>query len=121
MPVTMAAFTIGAASLIGIPLTAGFISKWYLVVAALEYGWWPVAILVMATSLMAVFYLGKVLERIWLGQPNDVVPRAARLPAGMISATVILALANIYFGISTEYTVDVAVAAASELLGVARP
>ena len=38
MPLTMAAFTISALSLIGIPGTVGFISKWYLVLAAVETG-----------------------------------------------------------------------------------
>jgi multicomponent Na+:H+ antiporter subunit D len=40
MPWTMAAFVAGGLSLIGVPLTVGFISKWYLVLAALEQGWW---------------------------------------------------------------------------------
>jgi multicomponent Na+:H+ antiporter subunit D len=119
MPVTMAAFTVAALSLIGVPLTAGFISKWYLVVGALQAGWWPIAVLIMITSLMAVIYLGKVLERIWLGEaPDDVVPLRPALPIGMASATVFVAALNIYFGIETSLTVDVALGAASELLGV---
>ena len=36
MPVTMAAFVLAGLSLIGVPLTVGFISKWYLILAALE-------------------------------------------------------------------------------------
>ncbi|KZY98240.1 cation:proton antiporter, partial [Oleiphilus sp. HI0073] len=38
MPWTMAAFTIAGLSIIGVPLTVGFISKWYLVTGALEQG-----------------------------------------------------------------------------------
>ncbi|HYQ70605.1 MAG TPA: monovalent cation/H+ antiporter subunit D family protein, partial [Gammaproteobacteria bacterium] len=38
MPWTMTAFVIGGFSLVGLPLTVGFISKWYLVLAALEQG-----------------------------------------------------------------------------------
>ncbi|MBT6800392.1 MAG: monovalent cation/H+ antiporter subunit D family protein, partial [Rhodospirillales bacterium] len=44
MPWTMAAFVVGGLSLIGVPLTVGFISKWYLIVAALEAGYWPIAV-----------------------------------------------------------------------------
>ena len=40
MPLTMAAFTIAGLGLVGMPGTAGFISKWYLVLGALEKGWW---------------------------------------------------------------------------------
>ena len=48
MPWTSAAIVIGGLSLIGVPGTAGFISKWVLVQAALEKGWWPVALLIVA-------------------------------------------------------------------------
>ena len=44
MPVTFAALVIAGLSLIGIPGTVGFISKLYLVRAALDVGWWPVAV-----------------------------------------------------------------------------
>ena len=46
--------------------------EWYLVVGALQGPWWPVAVVIIITSLMAVIYVGRVLERIWLG---DVVAR----------------------------------------------
>ncbi len=48
MPWTMAAFVLGGLSLIGVPVTVGFISKWYLVLAAVEEGLWLVAALVLA-------------------------------------------------------------------------
>lgn len=41
MPLTAAAIVIGGLSLVGVPLTAGFISKWYLVLTALNAGLWP--------------------------------------------------------------------------------
>ena len=62
MPFTMAAFVAGGLSLIGVPLTVGFVSKWYLVQAALEQGLWPVAVVVLVGSLLAVVYVWKVVE-----------------------------------------------------------
>ena len=62
MPWTMAAFVGAGLSLIGVPLTVGFVSKWYLVQAALERGMWPVAVAVLIGSLMAVVYIWKVVE-----------------------------------------------------------
>jgi multicomponent Na+:H+ antiporter subunit D len=59
---TMAAFVVGGLSLIGVPLTVGFISKWYLISGGLEQGWWPVVVLVLVSSLMAVVYIWKVVE-----------------------------------------------------------
>ncbi|NKC12945.1 MAG: monovalent cation/H+ antiporter subunit D family protein [Gammaproteobacteria bacterium] len=121
MPLTALAWSVAAASLIGIPLTAGFISKWYLILGALERGWWPLAVLVLVTSLMAVVYMGKVLERIWLGPAVEWgrergAAVAKPVPASMLAATLLLAGANIYFGIDTDLTVDVALSAATALL-----
>ncbi|MBT6276404.1 MAG: monovalent cation/H+ antiporter subunit D family protein, partial [Chromatiales bacterium] len=121
MPLTAVAWSVAAASLVGVPLTAGFISKWYLVLAALERGWWPLAALVMVTSLMAVVYMGKVLERIWLGQPleptqHDKAGQLGPVPVTMLLSTVVLAGANVYFGIHTDLTVNVALSAADTLM-----
>ena len=58
MPWTMAAFTIGALSLIGIPPAAGFISKWFIVSSAAEGGHHlVVAVLVLSTLLNAAYFL----------------------------------------------------------------
>ena len=57
MPWTMAAIVAGGLSLIGVPLTVGFVSKWYLVLALLENGWWPLTVLVLISSLLAVIYV----------------------------------------------------------------
>ena len=70
MPLTAAAFVAGGLSLIGVPLTAGFISKWYLVLAALERGMWPVAVLVLGGSLIAVAYVWRVVEAAYFREPE---------------------------------------------------
>ena len=62
MPLTMAAFVVAGMSLVGVPPMVGFISKWYLVVAAIEAGLWPVAVFVLVTSLLALVYIGRVVE-----------------------------------------------------------
>jgi NADH:ubiquinone oxidoreductase subunit 2 (subunit N) len=76
MPWTMAAFVAGGLSLIGVPLTVGFISKWYLVLAAIELGWWPVVAVIIVGSLLAVIYIWRVVEVAYL-QPAE-TPSAAR-------------------------------------------
>jgi len=58
MPLTMAAFTIGAISMIGLPPAAGFISKWYLLLGALDVGQWVAVIaLVLSTLLKAAYFI----------------------------------------------------------------
>ena len=65
MPLTFLAWVVGGMSLIGVPGTAGFISKWYLVQAALTKGWWWLAVLILLSSLLAVAYVWKVIEVAW--------------------------------------------------------
>ena len=58
MPWTMAAFTIGAFGMIGVPPMAGFISKWYLGVGALNTGMpWVLLVLATSTLLNAAYFL----------------------------------------------------------------
>ena len=116
MPLTMAAFVIGGLSLIGIPLTVGFISKWYLIQGAIEAGWWPVAILIVATSLLAVLYIGRVIEVAYL-QPAPEGRVVTEAPRSMLIPMWVLIVANIYFGIDASLTTSVAGTAARALIG----
>jgi multicomponent Na+:H+ antiporter subunit D len=118
MPWTMSAFAIGGLSLIGIPLTAGFISKWYLIVAALDQGWWWLAVIVLATSLIAVMYIWRIVEAAWfkpLSAKNEGVREA---PLSLLLPVWVMAAANIWFGIDTRVSAGIAARAAEMLLGV---
>jgi len=117
MPWTMAAFLIGGMSLIGVPLTVGFVSKWYLVSAALENGWWMVAALVLAGSLLSVIYIGRVLERAYFKPASAIAPAASEAPLAILLPTWALVIANVYFGINTDITVGVTQLAAASLSG----
>jgi multicomponent Na+:H+ antiporter subunit D len=116
MPWTMAAFVIGGLSLIGVPLTVGFISKWYLIAGALESGLWPLAVLVVASSLLAVIYIWRVVEAAYLDEPA-IGATAGEAPAGLLIPTWVMIGANIYFGIDAGLTTEVAEQAAHVLLG----
>jgi multicomponent Na+:H+ antiporter subunit D len=121
MPLTMAAFVVAGMSLVGVPLTVGFISKWYLVVAAIEAGLWPIAVVVLISSLLALIYIWRVVEVAYFRAPDDDGPVVvAEAPAAMLVPTLVLAAACIYFGIDTDLTVGVAGGAAADLL-VAAP
>lgn len=116
MPWTMAAIVGGGLSLIGIPLTVGFVSKWYLVLAALEKGWWPVAGFVLLGSLLSVVYVWRLVEAAYFQQPPE--GRVAQeAPWQLLLPTWILIGASIYFGIHTDLTVGVASRAAEVLMG----
>jgi multicomponent Na+:H+ antiporter subunit D len=116
MPLTMAAFVIGGLSIIGVPGTAGFISKWYLAVGALEKGYWPLLFLIVLSSLIAVVYIGRVVEVAYFREGSGRAAEAKEPPLSMLVPTLVLAAATIYFGIDTRATVDIAAAAANMLL-----
>lgn len=117
MPWTMTAFAIAGLSLVGVPATVGFLSKWFLIVATLEKGWWPVAVLVLFSSLIALAYIWRVIEIAWFRQrPVDARP-ITEAPLSLLVPTWILVAANIWFGLNTEYTVTVAQQAAQMLIG----
>ena len=117
MPLTMAAFTIAGLSIIGVPLTAGFISKWYLVSAALEQNHWVIAALVLGGSLLAVVYIGRILEAAYFQQPDESQTNTVKeAPWLMLVPMWILVFANIYFGVDTSLTIEAAEGAADMLL-----
>lgn len=116
MPWTMAAFVVGGLSLIGVPFTVGFVSKWYLILAALEAGLWPIAVLIVAASLLAVIYVWRVVEAAYFQPPPSGV-EIREAPLSMLIPTWILVLASLYFGLDTRLTVGVADTAARLLMG----
>jgi len=120
MPWTFSAFAIGGLSLIGVPLTAGFVSKWYLMTAAFDKGWWPIAILIVLSSLLAVVYIWRVVESAFL-RPAPADQGAVReAPLSMLIPLWAMIALNIYFGLDTTYSVDIARAAAAMLVGGAQ-
>ncbi len=117
MPWTMAAFVIGGLGLIGMPLTSGFVSKWYLVLAALDHGWGGFVLIatIMGGSLLAVAYVWRIVEAAYFQDPEN--DENVEAPLSLLVPTWILALATIYFGIDTHLPVNAATGAALDLLG----
>ena len=75
MPWTMAAFTIGAFGMIGVPPTAGFITKWYLGLGALDMGQgWVIFVLVGSSLLNAAYFL-PIVYSAWFREPSIAWPK----------------------------------------------
>jgi formate hydrogenlyase subunit 3/multisubunit Na+/H+ antiporter MnhD subunit len=73
MPLTMAAFTIAALGMIGVPPMAGFISKWYLGIGALEAEQpWIIGVLLLSSLLNGAYFLPPI-YRAWFKEPSDEV------------------------------------------------
>lgn len=116
MPLTAAGLVIGGLSLVGVPGTVGFVSKWYLVLGALERGWWWLALLVLLSSLLALGYVWRVVEACYFREPAAGIAEA---PASMLIPAWLLVGACVYFGLDTSVTVGAAAAAVQALLGIA--
>lgn len=117
MPWTMAAFVVGGLSIIGVPLTVGFISKWYLILASIERGWWPVTAVILIASLIAVVYIWRIVEVAYFKERPANMPVVQEAPLSMLIPTWTLVVANIYFGMNASFTTGVAESAAKALLG----
>ncbi len=119
MPVTTWAFILSGLSLIGVPLTVGFVSKWYLLDAAFSAGHWYAGFLIVASSLIALLYVGRVAEVMLLKEPAEdgkyAFPKGDA-PLSMLIPMWTLVIANIYFGIRTDLTGGIAQRAAEALM-----
>lgn len=121
MPLTMAAFVVAGLGLIGTPGTSGFISKWFLAIGALDRGWWILVPAIMASSMIAFVYIGRVLEMAYLREPSDEAARASDPPLSMLLPMLVFAAATVYFGFDTEWTAGIAGKASQVLVqGLAR-
>jgi multicomponent Na+:H+ antiporter subunit D len=126
MPFSMAAFTIGGLSMVGVPLTVGFISKWYIAIGALEADMWFIIPVLLVSSLLTAVYFWRIIESIYFhkaedsGSGHEVAAGASRIaeaPVGMLVPTLALAGLCIIFGIAAFLPISVAAQAADMLLG----
>lgn len=115
MPITMAVFIIGGLSLIGIPGTAGFIAKWYLLQGAIAAHMWYVFAVILFSSLITLIYIWRVVEIAYFGHVDSTKGYIKEAPIIMLVPMVFLASLNIIWGIFPNYVL-VHVAKIAEIL-----
>jgi len=108
MPWTMVAFAIGAFSMIGIPPTAGFLSKWYMLSGAMEAeSWVAVGVIVLSTILNAAYFL-PIVWRAFVspsdGQTPTVRHGEAPLPIVMALTATAIGVVALFFFPGTPFT-----------------
>ncbi len=116
MPYTAAAIVVGGLSLIGIPLTNGFISKWFLISALWEQGFWFFIALVLLGSLLSVVYVWQVIEQMYARPPADRASDTIEAPFILLGPIWVFAGLNVYLGIHASGLVQVAQISARILL-----
>ena len=70
MPWTMTAFAIGALSMIGVPPTAGFLGKWFMLVGAMNTGEWVAVVVIVLSTLMNAGYYLPIIVRAFFKPPG---------------------------------------------------
>ncbi len=120
MPLTMITFTICGLSMIGVPLTVGFVSKWYLAMGALEAGRWYFIPVILVSSLLTAMYFWRIIEWGYFHEPDDPADAADRcaVPWGMMSPIMLIAFLIVFFGVFASIPQELAHKAAVMLLGV---
>jgi len=97
MPWTMGAFTIGALSMIGLPPTAGFLSKWFMLSGGMAAGnWVAVGVIFISTCLTASYFL-PIVYRAFFRAPPAATPEHPAHGEGPIP--VVLALTITALGV----------------------
>ncbi len=95
MPWTMGAFTVGALSMIGMPLTAGFLGKWFMLTgAAGSAQWFAVAVIILSTLLNAGYFL-PIVYRAFRRADGAGAATIKEAPWPMVAALVATALLTI--------------------------
>lgn len=107
MPWTMSAILLLGLGLIGVPLTAGFISKWYILSAAIEQDRWLSAIVILGGSLLAILYVWKIVEHAYFRpspSPARDIPATREAPLTMLVPLWLLVAGNFYLGLDTSFS-----------------
>lgn len=108
MPLTTAATVVAALSMIGVPPTVGFFSKWYLLSGAVAAGQGVLAAVVVAGGLLAAWYMFRLLEPAWVtprgegaGPPAPVAAGPEEAPPAMLLPLLALAVAAVALGLGS--------------------
>jgi len=113
-PVLAAILTIFLLSLIGIPITGGFIAKFYVFSAALQSNMVGLVILGFLNSAVAAYYYLRLIVVMYMREPRTEVPVSA-VPAGLGAAMALSLAATIYLGVLPGRVLDYAGRAVAEL------
>jgi len=105
MPLTCAAFALASLSIVGIPPTAGFVSKWYLVSGSLNTGNAFLGVVILAGSIMAAVYCFRVVYYMFFLPPSNGAWQevSGEAPISMVGPTWILAAAALALGILSSW------------------
>jgi multicomponent K+:H+ antiporter subunit A len=105
MPRTTVLWLVGSASIAGVPLFNGFVSKWLIYVAALRAGFAVPALISWVVSVFTIFLFMKASSSMFFGQETEAGARAHEAPRTMLAGGAILATLCIVLGVAPQLAV----------------
>ena len=98
MPWTMASFTLASLSIVGIPLTSGFVSKWYLALGTLEAQNFTLLGVILLSSLLSAAYLGPIVYKAYFEEEPPTHEEVREVP-WMVAPLAVSAAASLLLGL----------------------
>lgn len=117
MPATCFGVVVAGLSLVGVPGTAGFITKWHLVLAALQAGNWWIVGTIAVSSLLAAAYVWRFVEIAYLRDPSPGISASHEVSLQLMIPAWVLVAACVYFGLEPSFPLGAARDAAAMLFG----
>ncbi|HLB70752.1 MAG: monovalent cation/H+ antiporter subunit D family protein [Candidatus Methanoperedens sp.] len=116
MPLTMLAFTLGALGMAGTPATAGFVSKWFLLIGSVEIGQIPLLLVLLASTFLNVAYFFPVIINAFFKRPDkELSYREA--PLFMLIPLILTGIFSIILGILPDEPLAMVRIAVANLMG----
>ena len=113
-PIITSCFLIMSLALVGLPLTAGFISKWYLILSLIQSKYWMFTSIVVLTSFMTLFYVWKMIDQAYFKENSN--GEMFELKKHQFIPIAFLTLLIIYLGVETSLTVGVSQSIAYDII-----
>lgn len=101
-PVLACIFSAALLSLAGIPLTAGFVGKFFILAASLQAGFWVIALVMVLSSVIGLYYYLRIIARMFAGQESVLLKEKRSHPAFYLISVMVLSVLTlfiIWFGV----------------------
>ncbi|QCJ47782.1 MULTISPECIES: monovalent cation/H+ antiporter subunit D family protein [Haloprofundus] len=87
VPLLSAALATLSLSMVGVPPAVGFVGKWYIALGAIQAGSWPIAVVILLSTLLTLAYFLRLVERMYFRSAATTEP-SADSPTGTGAAAV---------------------------------
>ncbi|MFW5948018.1 MAG: monovalent cation/H+ antiporter subunit D family protein [Halolamina sp.] len=104
LPTGAGAFAVLALAMVGVPPAVGFVGKWYVALGAVEAGAWPLAVVILLSTLLTLAYFARILERMFFRDADSERVDGDAFSFGMTATAVAAALVAVALGaVAFEY------------------